>query len=104
MKDEEIQEPVTNQEEDEEEIPCQSTGPNAQEAIHSIDNGIAWLSQSTDVDPIYLLNLKSIRRMVLSTTTTTSKQTDIMAMLTHPLPKQSQPATLSPLESRQATQ
>ena len=60
MTNEEIQETVTNQEEEEEEIPCQPTGPIAQEVIPMADVMIAWLALQTDVDPMYLLNLKSI--------------------------------------------
>ena len=57
---EEIQKTVTNQEED---IPCQATGPTAQEIVQMTDSLISWLSQQSDVDPTYTLNLNSIRRM-----------------------------------------
>ena len=103
MTDEEIQETVTNQEEEEdEEIPCQHTGTNAQGAIQRLDI-ITWLFQDADVDPIHLLNPKAVRRVVLSKGTTTSKQIDIRAIFTRPLSKQSKPATPLHFENGQAT-
>ena len=45
---EEIQDTVTNQEEEEEEIPCQFIGPNAQEVIQSADVMIVWLTLPAD--------------------------------------------------------
>ena len=101
LTDEEIKDSVTSQEEEEEEeIPCQPTGPTAQEAIQRADDLIAWLSQQPGMDPIHVLNIKSIRRMALSKATSSSKQTDIRGMFATPPPKQMEATTLLPLESR----
>ena len=104
MTDEEIQETVTNQEKEEveEEISHQCTGPSAQESIQNFDNIITWLYQEADVDPFYLLNIKTVRRHVLSKVKTSCKHTDSRAMFTRPPTKESQPATLLPLGNRQA--